>query len=206
MKKENFEWRKYTKTDKNVHHGYGRCYDAIFHRTRHDVKSVLEVGVQKGYSIQLWLDYFPNATITGVDIEPESVRLCRSIYAHESRVSVELCDASMADSIDLCTGGRYFDVVIDDGSHKMAHQEQALLYGHKYAKSHIVIEDLHTSRMPGYGQAPGVPTFLDFCLNYETMDRGLITLGKNEISEIKSDFNLTMFEAKKSHIAFFDRT
>ena len=64
-----FKWDKYTSlTDKDSQHGYGEAYDKHFYDIRHSVTSILEVGQRVG-SAKLWLEYFPNAKIYGMDKE-----------------------------------------------------------------------------------------------------------------------------------------
>jgi hypothetical protein len=53
-------------TDK-VAHGFTKLYDAIFSTQRSTTRRMLEVGVFYGASIRMWHDYFPAATIHGVD-------------------------------------------------------------------------------------------------------------------------------------------
>ena len=50
-----------------VTHGFTRLYDARFGPIHDRVTSLMEVGVFMGASIRMWRDYFPNATVTGLD-------------------------------------------------------------------------------------------------------------------------------------------
>ena len=61
-------------TDKIQHH-YLEVYDPILSRwTDKDVK-LLEIGVRKGGSLELWRDYSPKGTIVGIDLNlPEKFR------------------------------------------------------------------------------------------------------------------------------------
>lgn len=56
-------------TDKSVH-GYCPHYERRFAGWRHKPITLLEIGVDAGASMRMWRDYFPNAKITGVDINP----------------------------------------------------------------------------------------------------------------------------------------
>jgi len=55
-------------TDK-VANRYLDVYDPIFEPLVDKYITLLEIGVQKGGSLLFWRDYFPNATIVGIDIE-----------------------------------------------------------------------------------------------------------------------------------------
>ncbi len=54
-------------------HGFCPFYEDFFAPVRMDVKSVLEIGVEDGASIRGWLDYFPNATVWGLDAPFDAV-------------------------------------------------------------------------------------------------------------------------------------
>ncbi len=53
-------------TDK-VEHGFCAFYDEHLDASRGRVRKVLEIGVFQGASLQMWRDYFPRATIHGLD-------------------------------------------------------------------------------------------------------------------------------------------
>ena len=63
-------------TDKKSHtpgficHDYLRIYEREFSKWRDSEIHLLEIGVNKGASIKLWLEYFTYASIYGVDINP----------------------------------------------------------------------------------------------------------------------------------------
>ena len=54
-------------TDKATEHHFTPFYNAMFSSQRDSIKSLLEVGVYHGASIQMWRDYFPEAKIYGID-------------------------------------------------------------------------------------------------------------------------------------------
>lgn len=56
-------------TDKaSSHHDYCRVYEPLFAPLRDKSIALLEIGVQFGFSIRTWLDYFHNGEIYGVDV------------------------------------------------------------------------------------------------------------------------------------------
>jgi hypothetical protein len=57
-------------SDKNTCHSYLEVYDNILKDKQLTCKNVLEIGIQHGGSIKLWNDYFVNANIYGLDIDP----------------------------------------------------------------------------------------------------------------------------------------
>ena len=55
-------------TDKNTSHSYGPVYEKIFSPIKDSTKSILEIGFDSGISLQVYSEYFQNATIYGIDI------------------------------------------------------------------------------------------------------------------------------------------
>lgn len=100
--------KKYGKdTDKIWHHKYGKAYDELFSRfDREAPLDILEVGTQRGATLQAWKEYFPNANVFGVDI----VDVVPDKYRKDNVTRI-ISDIKKVDF------GGGFDIVIDDGSH-----------------------------------------------------------------------------------------
>ena len=115
---------------------------------------VLEVGVWRGGSLELWRKYFgKSAVIFGVEINPKYPKIGNGV--------AEVRFGSQSDPDFLATvikemGG--VDIVIDDGSHHSADVLASIkhLFPHLSSPGLYVIEDLHTSYWHdwggGYGQ------------------------------------------------------
>ena len=110
-------------TDKAFsYHGYTHYYDLFLRSMRREPITLLEIGVYGGASLRMWRDYFPSARIVGMDVNGACMA-----YAGE-RIEVVLGDQSSAKDLDAVCG-RYpegFDVVVDDGGHKMSQQLASL--------------------------------------------------------------------------------
>ena len=52
--------------------GFIRHYESRFEYIRYSVKNILEIGVETGKSHRMWLEYFPNADVYGIDIFNEN--------------------------------------------------------------------------------------------------------------------------------------
>ena len=52
-----------------IWHSYSDLYEADFEPRRNDAVNILEVGTFRGESINVWLEYFPNATIYTIDTQ-----------------------------------------------------------------------------------------------------------------------------------------
>ena len=133
-----------------MQHDYLVHYWRHFRDVRFDVKKVCEIGVQTLRSISMWEEFFPNATICGIDIDPA----CRSFSGGRK----EVVTGSQADEafMTLFAQARApFDVVIDDGSHVPAHQVASFNWLAPYMADHgtYVVEDV------GLGQNQTVDAF-----------------------------------------------
>lgn len=99
-------------------HNYTPVYHDLFGHRRNTVRRVLEVGVNHGYSLRMWQEYFPNADIFGFDIKPECLFQDTRIRCfHADQGNPDLLHSAVAK-----TGGGPFDLIIDDGSHVRHHQ------------------------------------------------------------------------------------
>jgi cephalosporin hydroxylase len=94
---------------------------------------VLELGVDHGGSLQMWKAYFgPGAVIVGVDINT------LSMFEEDQIVTIA---ADQTDK-DLAQLGP-FDIVIDDGSHYLAHQLESIRHLWPETTGVYLIEDCH---------------------------------------------------------------
>ena len=123
-------------------HGFSEIYDDFFINKRNDVLKVLEIGIDKGNSLRMWRDYFPNAIIYGLDVQTHQ-------FFTEERISTHYANQSSKDDIDSFINefGGEFDVIIDDGGHDPIYQQISLGFLFKHLKSDgvYIVEDLHTS-------------------------------------------------------------
>ena len=132
-----------------LQHTFTDFYHGLLAVDRLAVTKVLEIGIFHGGSLLMWADYFPNAIIHGVDIEPKTVDHPR-IKCHQVDQGSKEALVSL-----ITTIGGDFDFIIDDGSHIIKHQQisWAVLYPHLKSGGYYIIEDLHTSLIPWYQTA-----------------------------------------------------
>jgi SAM-dependent methyltransferase len=118
---------------------YTDIYQAYFGHLRTEITALLEIGLgvkgenwkanishgdneTGGASLKLWYDYFPNARIVGVDINPaDFLRNDRTSTIQADQGNREQLQA-IVDSHKLAS----FDIIIDDGSHRADHQQITL--------------------------------------------------------------------------------
>lgn len=101
------------RTDKGTTHSYLGVYEELMAPRRQSAREVLELGVQHGGSIRLWLEYFAGATVTGLDLADQGADL-----GGEARVRFWLRDAYDPACVAALADRRY-DVVVDDGPHTL---------------------------------------------------------------------------------------
>jgi hypothetical protein len=109
--------------------GYAGFYEVLFAARRYEVTPLLEVGIgtmipgacssmvgfgaehyAPGASLRAWRDYFPNAQIYGIDVQPDT-------QFSEARISTMLCDSTDIGAVAQVLDNKSFNVIIDDGSH-----------------------------------------------------------------------------------------
>jgi len=124
--------KKYS-SDKYYAHSYIPFYESVFMGIERGVKQVLEIGIGyedmmkpfvpeyvEGSSLKMWRDYFPNATIYGMDDNSKAMDGLQGL----ERVRTYIGDqGKILDLLELVSiSGGEFDVVIDDGSHETKDQ------------------------------------------------------------------------------------
>lgn len=127
-------------TYKNV--SYCDIYDKYFSNIRHKVKKFVEIGIKDGASLKMWQEYFPNAIIYGIDIDPR----CKAF--EDDRIKCYIGDQN--DENFLLEMKRIignYDILLDDGSHITEHQIKTfkILYENCNDDGFYVIEDLRNS-------------------------------------------------------------
>lgn len=132
------------KSDKSSSfHNYLNIYDKYFSDRRNDNNNILEIGVLNGDSLNILSEYFINSKIIGMDILDKShlnIKNCETIIG----------DQGNRDFLNKLLNIE-FDIIIDDGSHRMDHQQITMGVLFRCLKNGgiYIIEDLHTS-LPNY--------------------------------------------------------
>lgn len=125
-------------SDKGTHHSYIPVYEELFSKYKDKPISLLEIGVNRGYSLFTWKNYFINSKlIMGIEYQHHIVH---------KKEGVEILYGDINDSEKILNGigDRTFDIIIDDGSHDIKDQIVAFkMLQPKVNKGGIyIIEDL----------------------------------------------------------------
>src|SRR6266567_7727046 len=100
-------------TDK-ITHRYLDVYDPILVPWLGREIKLLEIGIYKGGSLQLWRDYFPLASIVGIDVKlPEQFVPGERIQVFQGSQSDKRFLSEVANKV----APEGFDIIIDDASH-----------------------------------------------------------------------------------------
>jgi hypothetical protein len=137
------------KTDKSsIIHDYLKKYEKYFPFKRTDKIKILEIGVLNGDSIRTWKEYFLNAEIIAIDINPD----CKK--HEEERINIEIGDQTDESFLKNVTD-KYglFDLIIDDGSHINSHiiKSFKFLFNFVNPQGLYVVEDTSSSYWWDYG-------------------------------------------------------
>jgi len=94
---------------------YFDSYDRLFRRLTPEKITMLEVGIDRGGSLELWATYFKNARlIVGCDIDTN----CAGYQFDDDRVRVIIGDITHPITIEKITQlSTTYSLIIDDGSH-----------------------------------------------------------------------------------------
>ena len=131
-------------THKWVH--YLPVYERTLSPLRGRPVRLLEIGVSRGGSLQLWRRYLhPESTVVGIDIEPD----CARFDDPKNRVHVRIgSQADLGFLRKIVDELGPFDVVVDDGSHMASHMIETFryLFAHGLQDGGVyIVEDMHTN-------------------------------------------------------------
>lgn len=144
---------------------YFEVYERHFSKYRNKAPIVMEIGVSKGGSLQMWKDYFgEDAHIIGIDIEEVTKAF------EEENISIEIGSQSDRDFLrKLKEKYPKIDILIDDGGHTMEQQIVTFeeMFPHISYGGTYLCEDLHTSYWEKYGGGYRYPnTYIEYSKNF----------------------------------------
>lgn len=106
-------------SDKHNSHTYLHVYENLFKRFKDKPIKLLEIGLYKGDSLNLWSEYFhESSSIYGLDLDVSQI----NVKLHDN-VLVTQNDAYSVNTIELLKLQEIkFDIIIDDGPHTVEQQ------------------------------------------------------------------------------------
>ena len=112
--------------DKGTAHSYIDSYERLLTPYRNKIPNLLEIGIAYGESLEMWYKFFNENKIYGVDvhgIEIFSDKFKPGGYREDKRFKIWIEDATQYPFLDVIEGIN-FDIIIDDGSHRLQDQLQ----------------------------------------------------------------------------------
>lgn len=134
-----------SRTDKNTTHSYLELYELLLRSRKNTATNVLEIGICSGGSIKLWHDYFPKATIYGLDIISEN-DVWDELKNKERIKLYTSTDAYNINFFNSVLAKKKFDFMLDDGPHTL---ESMISYITMYSKlltddGILILEDIQS--------------------------------------------------------------
>jgi hypothetical protein len=120
-----------SRTDKNTRHKYLGLYEKLINRIKFSASNILEIGLGEnnkicnGGSIKLWLDYFPNANVYGVEILPRDMyvngwdKVWWNNLLNNKRININFStNGYNKETVEMFESVK-FDMILDDGPHTL---------------------------------------------------------------------------------------
>ncbi|MCC0649889.1 class I SAM-dependent methyltransferase [Clostridioides sp. ZZV15-6598] len=153
----------YLPNHKRIHkwQHYFEIYDRHFSKFRNKEITIVEIGVFKGGSLDMWSTYFGDkCTIIGIDIDQE----CKKYEKDNIKIMI-----GSQDDVNFLNEVKSkvpkIDILIDDGGHFSNQQITTFehLFSHIAEDGVYLCEDLHTSYMHGFnGGYKSSGTFIEY--------------------------------------------
>lgn len=171
-------------------HDYFRIYEREWSKWRDKPIRLMEIGLNRGASIKVWLEYFTQAEVYGVDI---------AVFKNEVGIMSERFHFIQGDQSDTVFWENFkqsyhpFDVIIDDGCHFSGpiHIAFKSLWGFVNPGGYYVVEDLTEVRNPE-SRTQGFPNQIEFVQNLIEP----VVFGSNDIDEILVSKDLCVIRKK----------
>jgi len=206
---EDYFWNKNKKLKVHKWHHYFKIYDLHFKRFIGKNPIILEIGVSKGGSLEMWNSYFNDkCQIYGIDINKKCLNVPNILEADNIKVDIgdqgnrNFCKEYLKDKPK-------FDIVIEDGGHKMSQQIVTYeeLIDHVSDNGVYLCEDLHTSYWEKFGgQLRNQNTFIEYSKNFIDMLNYYHIQSKGSIKKLneKEDKIYSKFRRMIHSVHYYD--
>jgi len=126
--------------------GYTAVYELLFGPLKYKEINFLEIGIEKGASTFLWEQYFESAKLYAFEHDEGKIERVKQLADKTSFHKVDSGNKEQLEEVFKSTGV-LFDIILEDASHQLEHQRNAIEIGVKYLKPGgiLVIEDLNVN-------------------------------------------------------------
>jgi len=124
--------------------GYTSVYSLLFSRFTNTKINIAEIGIEAGASLLLWSKYFENADIHAFEIDNMKIQNCKNLNIQN--VIYHNIDVSDEKNFNdaFTNSNMLFDIIIDDSSHIIEHQNVIIKHAAKYLQHGgiLIVEDI----------------------------------------------------------------
>ena len=210
---------------------YFSIYREILGPLTGNAQRILEIGVHRGASLELWKQYFshPDTLIVGIDIDPNCLQFDSPNDKRHVRIGSQ-SDGKFLDGVVAEFGP--FDLIIDDGSHMSS--DVIASFNHLFASGLkdlgiYFVEDLHASYWAEWRNSK--KSFLDVCaelidhmhahykipeprnifFNAKPSDSKIIAIEVPKITTMIKEIRffdsiVAIYKARQAHVPYYLRT
>lgn len=135
-------------TDNNLHkHAYTAIYNLLFSNIKYKPIRLAEIGIYHNMSMCCWREFFPNATLYGLEYNQDFIN--NALEHNLNNTFYSTIDVTNKQSIQTAFDKleNKMDIIIDDSTHQPPHQIDIIQTCLHYINSggYLVIEDLFKS-------------------------------------------------------------
>lgn len=200
-------------TKKNNGHGYTKFYLKHLEKLKYKKINILEIGSYSGASASAFSKFFPNSKVYCLDINVSNFKYySKNIKVFSADSANKTSAISFFKKINISYKRNYFDIIIDDGSHKKNDILKTLRIFFKTLKSNgfYIIEDYKHMNIFSHLNIPPEEPMIDKIIEYlrkkkffysQFLESSFQKKLFNEIKQIKFYKGLT----KISYIVFFKK-
>jgi hypothetical protein len=124
--------------------GYTAVYQLLFAQYKNKFLNIAEIGIEEGASLKTWSKFFTTCKIYAFEIFDHKIENCKNmnipnvIFTKTDVDDIDSLHKSFSDTSVL------FDIIIDDSSHIIKHQNNIIQTVSKYLKpgGMLIIEDI----------------------------------------------------------------
>jgi len=124
--------------------GYTSVYTLLFSHFVDKPLNIAEIGIEAGASLQLWSEYFSTSKIYAFELDNTKIEKCKNMNI--KNVIYNKIDVSDKDNFNdtFMKTDVYFDIIIDDSSHIIEHQNNIINNSAKFLEKGgiLIIEDI----------------------------------------------------------------
>ena len=193
-------------------HGFSKFYETHLNPFKEKKIKILEIGSYSGAAAAAFVKYFPNSEIYCLDINLRNFKYSsKKIHPFGLDVSNNKMMIKFLTKINFLESIKYFDIIIDDGSHIQSDQLKALNFFYKYVADNgfYIIEDY---KFPNYFKHLNdvddlkIDELIKKIYNKEKINSKLLSL--STVADLcQNNRNIFEYKGNKEHsdIVFFEK-